>query len=119
MTPLEQRTVEQWRVAADDLAFTLVAPFTLDDADETFEYLAWLPQFGSDHGMLIITALGEAQSRLIRAAASRGYGYSCLDATNEPYDRDVMIDLLTDWSWSSPEPAPQWYTAADHATNET
>jgi hypothetical protein len=113
MTPLEQRTIEQWRVAAADLGFTLVAPFTPEDAADSLEYLAWLPQFGSERGMLIITAHGEAQSRLIHAAASHGYGYSCIDASDEPYERDDTIEVLVDWGWSSREDAPDWYTALD------
>ncbi len=111
MTLLEQRTSDQWRTAADDLGFTLVSPFALEDAGATFGYLAWLPQFGSARGMFIISAPAEAQSRLCRAAESRGYGYSCLDATDEPHDRDVTIDVLRDWGWSSPDPVPPWYAA--------
>lgn len=119
MTPLDHRTIAQWRVAAHDLGFTFVAPFTLEHAGESLECLGWLPQFGSERGMLIITSRGEAQSRRIQAAALLGYGYSCFDASDEPYDRDVAIEVLTDWGWSSAEPAPAWYTSVEHPTNET
>jgi hypothetical protein len=118
MTSAEERTVEQWRLAARDLVFTFVSPFTLDHAGETLEYLGWLPQFGSDRGMLIITSPFEAQGRLIRAADSRGYGYSCMSASGEPYDRDVMIEVLTDWGWASSEPAPPWYIVPTDDTEE-
>lgn len=119
MTPVEQRTVEQWRIAAADLGFTFVSPFALEDAGESLEYLAWLPQFGGARGMLIITSPLETQSRLIGAANSQGYAYSCMDASDEPYVREDTVELLTDWGWSSPEPAPAWYRSVEHATNET
>jgi hypothetical protein len=56
MTPLEQSMIARWREAADDLGFRFEAPFTLQDGNEALTYLGWLPQFGSDYGMLIITA---------------------------------------------------------------
>jgi hypothetical protein len=110
MTPLEQRTIEHWQEAAHDLGFRFVAPFTLDDAGQTLMYLGWLPQFGGGHGMLIITADSlDAQQRLMDAARARDFAYSCMSASDEPYDRDVIIDVLNDWGWSSSEPAPSWH----------
>src|SRR5689334_10757702 len=111
MTALEQRTIEHWREAADDLGFRFIASFTLEDAGETLTYLGWLPQFGSEYGMLIITSESlEEQQRLMDAAKARGFGYSCMSASDEPYDREVIIDVLNDWGWASSEPAPEWYT---------
>ena len=111
MTALEQGTIDHWREAARDLGFRFVAPFTLEDAGERLAYLGWLPQFGSDFGMLIITADSlDQQQRLMDAARARGFGYSCMSPSDEPYDREVIIDVLNDWGWASSEPAPGWYT---------
>jgi hypothetical protein len=111
MTALEQRTIEHWRQAFDDLGFRFEAPFTLEDAGETLRYLGWLPQFGGQYGMLIITSESlEEQQRLMDAARARGFGYSCMSASDEPYDREVTIDVLNDWGWASSEPVPTWYT---------
>jgi hypothetical protein len=111
MTPDEARTIETWREAADDLGFRFVAPYTLQDAGESLAYLGWVPQFGTDYGMLIISEESDQlQRRLIDAAAAQGFGYSCMTPSGEPYDRDVTIDVLTDWGWASSESAPSWYT---------
>jgi len=113
MTPNEQRSIETWREAADDLGFRFVAPFTLDHGGDTVAYLGWLPQFGSDYGMLIITCESlEEQDRLMRIARERGFGYSCMSASSEGYDRAVTIEVLNDWGWASSEPAPSWYQAS-------
>jgi hypothetical protein len=60
--------------------------------------------------MLIITADSlDAQQRLMDAAKAHGFAYSCMSASDESYDRDVIIDVLNDWGWSSSDPAPSWY----------
>jgi hypothetical protein len=119
MSPHEHSTVAKWREAAEDLGFTLIAPFTLEERSETLTYLACLPQFGSARGMLVITDSSlETQSRLSRAAAAHGFGYSCMSASAEPYDRDVMIAVLTDWGWTSSDPAPAWCSDSHDPTQE-
>ena len=111
MTTLEQTAIERWREAANDLRFRFVAPYTLQDAGESLTYLGWFPQFGSDYGMLIISdESAQPQRRLIEAAAERGFGYSCMTPSDEPYDREVITDVLNDWGWASSEPAPSWCT---------
>ena len=97
MTPLEQRTIEHWQEAAHDLGFRFVAPFTLNDAGQTLMYFGWLPQFSGGHGMLIITSDSlDSQQRLMDAARARDFAYSSMSASDEPYDRDVIIDVLND-----------------------
>lgn len=111
MTPFEQRTIDHWREPAADLGFRFVAPFTLEHAGETLTYLGWLPQFSSPYGMLIITVESlDEQERLMDAARARGFHYSCMSPSDDPYDRDVVIDVLNDWGWASSEAAPGWYT---------
>jgi hypothetical protein len=110
MTALEQRTIEGWREAAADLAFQFMAPFTLDDSGEAFTYLGRLPQFSGPQGMLIISDDSpQEQQRLCQVALDHGFHYSCMSPSDEPYDRDVFIDVLNDWGWASSEPAPSWY----------
>jgi hypothetical protein len=111
MTP-EEYTVAQWREAAQDLGFRFVAPFTLEDQGQTLSYLGWLPQFGSDHGMLIVTTDDlDAQNRLLFVADARGFGVSAMSTESNPYDRNGVIEVLNDWGWTSSEPAPAWYKA--------
>ena len=112
MTP-EEYTVAQWREAAQDLGFRFVSPFTLEDQGETLSYLGWLPQFGSKHGMLIVTTDDlDAQNRLLFVANARGFGVSAMSADSEPYNRAVTIEVLNGWGWASSDPPPPWYSEA-------
>jgi hypothetical protein len=110
MTP-EEYTVARWREAAEDLGFRFVAPFTLEDRGETLSYLGWLPQFGSQYGMLIVTTDDlELQNRLLYVADARGFGVSAMSAHTGSYDREVMIEVLNEWGWASSEQPPAWYS---------
>ena len=45
-----------------------------------------------------------------------GYGYSVLSEpdSGEDYDRDVFIEVLSDWDWSGPESErPSWLRRVD------
>lgn len=117
MNPEEEFTVGTWHRAADELDFRFVAPFFIEEAGRTLTYLGWLPQFGSDRGMLIITnGTTEEQEVLARVAAERGFGFSCMAATREAYDRALTIEVLKDWGWASSEPAPRWYESSPRST---
>lgn len=105
-------TIEVWREAARDLEISFTAPFTLRDGKDTLSYVGLVSEFGSDLGTLIIESENDPErDRLMRMALEHGYGYSCMSMSREPYDREVMIDVLNDWSWCGPaDKAPAWYT---------
>jgi hypothetical protein len=47
------------------------------------------------------------------AAASEGFGYSCL--TPESVNVDYAIECLLDWGWSRQgQDPPNWYVERDH-----
>ena len=105
-------TIEVWREAARDLGFTFIAPFTLPDGDDTLAYVGLVAEFGSHRGTLIVEGgPSDEQSRLLRVASDLGYGFSCMSMSYDPYDRDVTIEVLNDWSWCGPpDKVPIWYT---------
>jgi hypothetical protein len=119
MTAAEEHTAARWREAAKDLGFEFTSPFTLDDRGETLSYFAWLPQFGSKQGMLIVTAEDSPlRNRQLSVADARGFAVSGMFAGFDPYHRDVTIEVLTDWGWSSSESPPAWYTQAVRESHE-
>ncbi|MEO6183351.1 MAG: hypothetical protein ABIP71_09680 [Verrucomicrobiota bacterium] len=105
-------TIEVWREASQDLGFAFTAPFTLTDGNDTLDYMGLVASFGSDLGTLIIEGESSPErDRLMRVALECGYGYSCMSMSYQPYNREVTIDVLNDWSWcGSPEKVPFWYT---------
>jgi hypothetical protein len=119
MTAAEEHTATRWREAADDLGFKFISPFTLEDRGETLSYLGWLPQFGSEQGILIVTTEDSAlRNRQLFVADARGYAVSGMFAGFSPYDRNGTIKVLTDWCWSSSETPPSWYVEAVHENDE-
>ena len=60
----------------------------------------------------------EMRGRLCRAAETHGYGFSCIELDSE-YDRDEMIEVLQDWSWSGPpDRRPSWYLERSEDEND-
>src|SRR3982751_3989218 len=93
--------VREWEIAARDLGLEIVSPFALilsPGVEICFPLL--LKSFGARHGMLILTDYSVVKPHTDRIA-DLGYGFSCLDEPSRPanqsYDRDTMIDLLSDW----------------------
>src|SRR5260370_31280814 len=113
MTAAEEHEAAHWREAANVLEVKFISPCTLEDRGETLSYLGWLPQFGSQRGILIVTSEDSAlRNRQLYVADAHGYAVSGMFASFDPYDRDVTIGVLTDWGWSSSEPPPSWYAQA-------
>jgi|GEM_PF-1257136 hypothetical protein len=103
--------IQKWREASQDLCFQFISPFTLPDSDYTLAYVGLLPEFGSSRGTLIIDYDDSQYKKFIRVASERGYGYSYMSMSYEPYNREVIIDVLNDWGWcGSPDSKPSWYT---------
>jgi hypothetical protein len=99
--------LRQWKIAAEELGFKIEAPFILETPKGTFQYFARLPEFGSEKGMLISVGKHDRESSAV--AIECGYGISNLSEHDEPYDREVFVDMLSDWSWTGPATeAPDW-----------
>jgi hypothetical protein len=111
MMTAKEFTVESWQEASKDLGFKFISPFDLKNGNEMLSYIGWLPDFGSRHGMLIIDdADRENRDRLMKAASTNKFGFSCMTMGYDAYDRCVTIEVLNDWGWTGlPDEAPSWY----------
>jgi len=107
MSTFSPNTLRKWMQAAHELGFTLIAPYQVQDsAGATITYAALLPEFGSEHGMLII--VDSDYTAAMHLAQEQHFGFSVL--SDEPtYDRDSFVDMLCDWGWTSDQPRPAWY----------
>ena len=110
----EAAVVRSWREAADDLGIEVIAPASVTLGSKSFDALALLPEFGALNGMVLFgrfsatEGLVDPDGRLFR---EYHYGFSYLAASYETYRRDLFIDTLNDWGWTSnARPAPDWYT---------
>lgn len=80
------------------------------NSGEFIEADVFIPHFGSDKGMLIVSdhnVIKNIQDELV----NKGYGYSVIDhpLPNEKYCREDMIEMLSDWGWTgSKSSCPSW-----------
>lgn len=106
------RLRDQWQVATTKLGVDFVAPFSLPLPDGALlEYVVLLPQFGSEHGMLINS---EHSDLAFATAVAAGYGITSMppEPLQTSLDLEIYIECLRDWGWIAEEPAPEWYAGA-------
>ena len=116
MSTFSLETLRRWQQAADELGFTLLSPYELRAATgATVTYATLLPEFGSEHGMLVIIARDYTEAT--RVAREQGFGYSVL-SDDSAYDRDSFVEMLCDWGWTSKQPPPAWYAEPSPANDE-
>jgi len=101
-----------WKFAGRELGFYVEAPFILSTADGEFRFVALIRDFGSPHGMLVLTG-AESDSydqRAVEVAQSLGFGFSIVGDTYNCYNRQHFIDTLDDWQYFGSQPPPSWYS---------
>ena len=102
---------KKWEAAADDLGIEIVAPYSVQvDNNVTIRADLLVRNFGARNGMLVVTDYGTVKS-YVQQLVKLGYGFSVLEepAEGESYDRETLIHMLSDWSWSGPEDRkPGW-----------
>lgn len=103
-----------WSLASAELGFEFVSPFSFAHAGTTHACFAWLPEFGSRRGIILIL---DYDADILTACAAEGIAYSCLFEHDEPYRVEHIVDTLNDWQWTSDsKPAPSWYTGKPWST---
>ena len=116
MSAFAPETLRKWKQAAHELGFTLIAPYQLrDSTGADITYAALLPEFGSEHGMLVIVDRDYAAA--MRLAQQHHFGFSILD-DDPTYDRDSFVDMLCDWGWTGSQPQPVWYVEPSTTNDE-
>jgi hypothetical protein len=108
---LDQRLIDRWRRAADDLGLRVTAPAELRDAQgRPFLVEALVADFGSPSGGIVISA--RTERRLRRTLRALPGLWLTIDPGRGPsaYHRRHVIAELEDWGWFGPtDAAPAWY----------
>ncbi len=104
--------VKAWRDLATEFGIEVIAPCNIRLKDGSrVQATAHVKQFGAANGMIIdpdYAVLMPHKDALI----ANGYGYSTVELS-EQSDRAMTIEMLADWSWSSPQPHPPWLPQLD------
>lgn len=107
-------TVEAWKQASDELGIRAVAPFTISHGQITVACVAFLPDFGGTHGMVIGSTEPpdfKTDPALIEGAKALGMFYAFLNPeAYSHFDTQVFQRALVDWGYfGSPESRPVWF----------
>jgi hypothetical protein len=104
------RMAEKWATAAADLGLEIIAPFRLTLPDgRKLEFDVLLKNFGNTNGMLLTSDHDVFDYG--KAIVGLWYGYSIMGQPDESeaYDRESIIEVLADWTWSGPDAnKPDW-----------
>jgi len=103
---MASRLLREWQKASSDLGFTIIAPFELGITDDvTIRAELLVPSFGGRNGMLIVKNY-EVVKLHVKALQELGYGFCVFDEPADDseimYQREVFIEMLSDWSWAGP-----------------
>lgn len=108
--PASARALQRhWRHLASQYGLRVDTPFTLHVGGREVTVPVRLRDFGGRHGMLLVT-----QSALVLPLSedlvALGFGYSCLDAPEDPetVHHESLVDMLADWGWSGEGTPPAW-----------
>ncbi len=95
-------------MAARDLGISVVTPFRLKlEAGHELLCEAFVPDFGSPHGALVLGMDHEYADAVRRV----GHWVSLLGPIYRNYSRSLFIETLVDWGWFGERAsAPAWYT---------
>ena len=109
----KSKLVEKWEAARDDLGLDIVVPYEVDLGNNVkLQAKLLVRNFGARNGILVFTDMDLVWPHR-NELSNLGYGYSVLDEptdkTNEAYDRDLFIDMLSEWEWTGGEATrPSW-----------
>jgi hypothetical protein len=112
MAGLEQKLVQQWQQAADDLGIRVMAPVELRDANgRPFTCEAWVGDFGSANGAVVISPRTERRVRASLESIREQIWISKAEKRLTSYNRRHFVDELVDWGWFGKDgDEPSWYS---------
>jgi hypothetical protein len=100
---------ECWRSIADELGFRVIAPFIYTSSNGEVEFAAMLPDFGGESG-IVTDPDWEKIELWTNNLRQDGFGFSCIEVDR---NADGIIDVLQDWTWTSPAAKPAWLKSAE------
>jgi hypothetical protein len=102
--------VKAWNEVAQDLGIQIDAPCEIQLPDGTrIKATAHIKQFGAENGMIVDPVFAVLRP-YTKALLANGYGFSAMSLG---VNREDLVDVFVDWSWSAPEPPPVWYSEVD------
>lgn len=94
---------QHWLRMANELGFEIVVPYYLNYGDKSLECFAFLPQFGSNKGMIVdIITPPENETSSDIFDACKELGIYCSFINYDSYvsaDRRVFCEALIDWGY--------------------
>jgi hypothetical protein len=122
--PQGRKLLEKWKAARDDLNLEIVTPYEVEVGNNLRVHAESLVKyFGGKNGTLIFTNI-DAFRPVGEELCDQGYGISVLDEptseANELYNRDLFINLLSEWEWTGDDRAkPDWLISPREAAPES
>ena len=109
---LEQRLVEDWQEAAEDLGIRVTAPVELRDASgRPFTCEAFVHDFGAPTGAVVVSLKTERRVRDHLRSLGDKVWVSGSERRRPGYNQRHFIDQLLDWGWFGKAGAePEWYS---------
>jgi hypothetical protein len=104
------KLLEEFEAARDDLGIEIVAPYEVELPEGTkIRADVLLRNFGGRNGTLIFTSTNGV-APYGDQLCNLHYGVSVLEEPGTAnYDRDVFVDMLSEWEWTGSEAAkPNW-----------
>jgi hypothetical protein len=109
---LDDKLIERWRRAGEDLGIRVTAPARLRDAaDDPLLCEVFVPDFGSPSGGVVVSQRTERRLRAqLRAMGERLFQCIAGSRQQRAYSRSAFIQELEDWGWfGEPGEQPDWY----------
>lgn len=99
----------EWETARDDLKIEITAPYEVDLGNgRIVKADVLVKHFGGKNGTLVFTDSDKFWTHHDQLS-KLNYGTSVLDDPSEPYNRDAMIDMLSEWGWTGDDTnKPEW-----------
>ena len=99
----KSKLLREWETARDDLGIEIIAPYEVDLGNNVkIRAEILVRNFGGRNGTLIFTnsdVFWPCRDQL----CNLGYGYSVLEEPKETYDREIFIEMLSEWEWDGDE----------------
>ena len=98
-----------WLQAKEELGVEVVAPYRIELDGTLVTAIAYLPDFGSEKGTLVLEI---EENKFANLAGSHGYFCSQLNPESyNHFNRRLYQKTLDDWQWfSKSKSPPSWYT---------
>jgi hypothetical protein len=106
----KSKLLAQFEAARDNLGIVIAAPYEVD-IDDNVKVRAEIlvKHFGGKNGTLVVANYAVVKPYLEQLRILR-YGFSVLEEPSEAYNREIFIEMLSDWGWTGDGAMkPAWF----------